>query len=408
MLAADMTASRSRIPALLALPALAGLLLPPALPSAVAAPSGSRQPVRQAAHAAPRAPAHLPPYGLREDVQNYMRSLNEADPSLDLAWLERSVGQARHVPQVTRLIMPPPVGTPKNWQAYRERFIEPRRIEAGVAFWAEHAAALAAAEQRWGVPAALVVGIIGVETFYGRITGGFRVLDALTTLAFDFPSGRSDRSGFFRDELTALLQLARRQNLDLQALRGSYAGAIGWGQFMPSSWARYGVDFDGDGEVALDRSAVDSIGSVAHFLAAHGWQAGLVTHLPVKPPADGAALATLLGPDIRPTFSASQMQALGAVLERAPAGEARLALVQLQNGTAAPSYVAGTENFWVVTRYNWSAYYAMAVIELGRAIAAQRLLEAPAQAPTPAPSPLPAAATAPAAPAPADSASPAR
>jgi membrane-bound lytic murein transglycosylase B len=404
MLAADMKASRLRIPALLALPALSGLLLPSALPSAAAAPSGSRQPARQAAHAAPRAPTNLPPYGLREDVQSYMRSLNEADPSLDLAWLERTVGQARHVPQVTRLIMPPPVGTPKNWQAYRERFIEPRRIEAGAAFWAEHAAALAAAEQRWGVPAELVVGIIGVETFYGRITGGFRVLDALATLAFDFPSGRSDRSGFFRDELTALLHLAHRQNLDLQALRGSYAGAIGWGQFMPSSWTRYGVDFDGDGEVALQRSAVDSIGSVAHFLAAHGWQAGLVTHLSVKPPADGTALATLLAPDIRPTFSASQMQALGAVLERAPAGDGRLALVQLHNGTAAPSYVAGTENFWVVTRYNWSAYYAMAVIELGRAIAAQRLLEAPSPAPTPSTVPT----TATAAPAPAGSTSAAR
>ena len=295
-----------------------------------------------------------------------------------------------------------------DWQPRQELGEVRWRGGAGRATTAGLAVGLAAAEQRWGVPAELVVGIIGVETFYGRITGGFRVLDALATLAFDFPSGRSDRSGFFRDELTALLQLARRQNLDLQALRGSYAGAIGWGQFMPSSWARYGVDFDGDGEVALDRSAVDSIGSVAHFLAAHGWQAGLVTHLPVKPPADGTALATLLGPDIRPTFSASQMQALGAVLEHAPAGEARLALVQLQNGTAAPSYVAGTENFWVVTRYNWSAYYAMAVIELGRAIAAQRLLEAPAPSPSPAPTPLTVPTTASSTPAPAGSASPAR
>jgi membrane-bound lytic murein transglycosylase B len=310
-------------------------------------------------------------------VQAYLRGLAESDPTLDRDWLDATVGQARYQPQVARLIMPPPVGVPKNWQAYRDRFIEPRRIDAGLAFWDAHAPALAEAQARWGVPPELVVGIIGVETFYGRLTGGFRAVDALATLAFDFPSGRSDRSSFFRDELTALLQLARRQGLDLQTLRGSYAGAIGWGQFMPSSWLRYGLDFDGDGEAALDRSPVDAIGSVAHFLAAHGWERGLPTHLSVEPPTDPAAKAQLLAPDIRPTFSAAQMQALGAKLGAVPPGADRLALVELQNGTEAPTYVAGTQNFWVVTRYNWSAYYAMAVIELGQAVAQRRLAGSP-------------------------------
>ncbi|HMY99346.1 MAG TPA: lytic murein transglycosylase B [Burkholderiaceae bacterium] len=318
-----------------------------------------------------------PPYGLREDVQAYIRQLAESDTTLDRAWLEATVGQARFQPQVARLIMPPPVGVPKNWQAYRDRFIEPRRIDAGLAFWDAHAQALAAAQARWGVPPELVVGIIGVETFYGRHTGGFRAIDALATLAFDFPSGRSDRSGFFRDELTALLQLARRQGLDLQTLRGSYAGALGWGQFMPSSWTRYGLDFDGDGEAALDRSPVDAIGSVAHFLAAHGWERDLPTHLAVEPPDDPAARAQLLAPDIRPSFTAMQMQALGAKLGAVPPAAERLALVELQNGGEAPTYIAGTQNFWVVTRYNWSAYYAMAVIELGRAIAQRRPTASP-------------------------------
>lgn len=322
-------------------------------------------------------PPPAPPYGLREDVQAYIRQLAESDSTLDRGWLEATVGQARFQPQVARLIMPPPVGVPKNWQAYRDRFVEPRRIDAGLAFWDAHAQALAAAQARWGVPPELVVGIIGVETFYGRLTGGFRAIDALATLAFDFPSGRSDRSGFFRDELTALLQLARRQGLDLQALRGSYAGALGWGQFMPSSWARYGLDFDGDGDVALDRSPVDAIGSVAHFLAAHGWERDLPTHLAVEPPADPAARAQLLAPDIRPSFTAAQMQALGAKLGAMPPAAEQLALVELQNGDETPSYIAATQNFWVVTRYNWSAYYAMAVIELGQAVAQRRLRSAP-------------------------------
>lgn len=339
----------------------------------------------RAAPSASRRPPDTPPYGLREDVQAYMRTLSALDPRLDAEWLEATLGQARYLPQVTRLIMPAATPAAKNWQAYRDRFIEPRRIAAGAAFWAEHEQALAAAEQRWGVPAELIVGIVGVETFYGRILGGFRVLDALATLAFDFPSGRSDRSAFFRDELTALLQLARRQGIDPGELRGSYAGAIGWGQFMPSSWTRFGVDFDGDGAVALHRSPLDAIGSVANFLSAHGWQAGLATHLAVEPPDDPAALATLLAPDIRPSFTLAQLQALGARLPQVPAGDlGLLALVQLHNGRdGAPSYVVGTGNFWAVTRYNWSSYYALAVIELGRAVRAQRLLDtaAPGAAP---------------------------
>lgn len=320
-----------------------------------------------------RRPPDSPRYGLRDDVQAYIRELVEVDPTLDPVWLQRTLGQARFVPQVTRLIMPAPVGVSKNWQAYRDRFIEASRIEAGLSFWAAHEAALKAAEQRWGVPAELIVGIIGVETFYGRITGNFTTLDALATLAFDFPTGRSDRSGFFRDELTSLLQLARREGLDLRELRGSYAGAIGWGQFMPSSWTRFGVDFDGDGHADLYRNPVDTIGSVAHFLAAHGWQSGLPTHLPVEIPHDPAALARLLEPDIVPTFTAAQLTAQGArLIAAAPGPFERLALIELHNGGAPPSYVAGTRNFWVVTRYNWSAYYAMAVIELGQAVARRR------------------------------------
>lgn len=288
-------------------------------------------------------------------------------------WARQALSKARFLPRVTQLIMPPPAGTAKNWAAYRDRFIEPRRLKAGAEFWQTHEKTLRRAEATYGVPAALVVGIIGVETFYGRHLGGFRVIDALATLSFDFPSGRSDRSAFFRDELEALLVWARREGRSPLEVKGSYAGAIGWPQFMPSSILRHAVDFDGDGHINLERNLSDVIGSVANFIKAHGWQAGVPTHYGVQPPADAEARSELLKPDIVPSFSAQEMSLRGATLEeKALVHEGPLALVELQNGPAEPSYVAGTRNFYVVTRYNWSSYYALAVIELGQAVQAHR------------------------------------
>ena len=288
---------------------------------------------------------------------------------LPLPWVQSQLAQARRIEAVRRLVMPPSAGTAKNWAAYRARFIEPQRVGAGVAFWREYEPWLNQAQERWGAPAAIVVGIIGVETFYGRLTGKFRVIDALATLAFDFPAGRKDRSDFFRNELEELLVLCAREGLDPQTLLGSYAGALGLPQFMPSSINRYAVDMDGDGHIDLRRSAADVIGSVAHYLAHFGWQRDLPTHYEVAVPVDSTERATLLVPDIVPTFSATEFAQRGAVLSAAgQAHEGPLALVELQNGDAAPSYIAGTQNFYVVTRYNWSSYYALAVIELAAAV----------------------------------------
>ena len=311
-------------------------------------------------------------YGRREDALALADRLAEQQ-ELDPAWARAQLAQARYLPVVARLIMPPPAGTAKNWAAYRARFIEPERLRAGVAFWAANEAWLAAAEQRWGVPASLVVGIIGVETFYGRHTGNFRVLDALATLSLDFPKGRKDRSEFFADELGQFLKLAHTEQLPTTSVKGSFAGAIGLGQFMPGSINRYAVDFDGNGHIDMASSSADVIGSIARYLAEHGWQRGMATHYAVKPPVDTSDRATLLAPDILPSFSAAQMAERGAELDAAGAAhEGPLALVELQNGDAAPSYIAGTQNFYAVTRYNWSSYYALAVIELGQAVAAQR------------------------------------
>ena len=316
-------------------------------------------------------------YGGREDVMAFAVEVAERQ-HLDFEWVRQALQRARFIPSVGKLIMPPPAGTAKNWAAYRARFIEPTRVRAGQAFWQAHAKWLEQAEERYGVPAEIVVGIIGVETLYGRHAGNFRVIDALATLSFDFPSGRSDRSGFFRNELEHYLALAQREGVDPLSIRGSFAGAMGLPQFMPSSVVKYAVDFDGDGRIDLHRNPADAIGSVARYLAEFGWQRGLPTHFEVAAPVEADNRAKLLVPDILPSFTAQEMAEHGAQLS--PAGgqaQGKLALVELQNGEAAPSYVAGTANFYAVTRYNWSSYYAMAVIDLGAAVRAARLASQP-------------------------------
>lgn len=335
---------------------------------AVAASAGSEA---EAARRAPPRSDNAPEavtYGQREDVMQFADEVAERN-HLDKAWVEAQLSQARFQPAVVRLIMPPPAGTAKNWIAYRDRFVEPKRIEAGVQFWNANADALAKAEAMYGVPASVIVGIVGVETFYGRITGNFRVIDALSTLAFDFPTGRKDRTPFFRGELEQLLVWCRREQRDCTDVKGSYAGAIGLPQFMPSSINQHAVDFDGDGRIDLLGSGADVVGSVAHFLAESGWEPGSPTHFDVAPPVDTRERARLLEPDIVPSFTAADFAAHGAVLS--PDGQryaGLLALIELQNGDAAPSYFAGTQNFYAITRYNWSSYYAMGVIELGQAV----------------------------------------
>lgn len=324
------------------------------------------------ARPAPTEAPDIVTYGTRADVMAFADEV-AARHQLDAAWVRQTLSQSRYLPAVARLIMPPPAGTAKNWAAYRDRFVEPRRIRAGVEFWRANERWLRQAEEMYGVPADIVVGIIGVETLYGQHMGSFRVLDALSTLAFDFPTGRKDRSPFFREELAQFFVLCRSEGLDPAQVRGSYAGAMGLPQFMPSSWNRYAVDFDGDGHANLHTSAADAIGSVAHYLAEFGWQRGQPTHFEVAVPTDTTQRATLLAPDILPSFTPEEFAALGAALpEPARNHPGKLALVELQNGAAAPSYVAGTANFYAITRYNWSSYYAMAVIELGRAVAIVR------------------------------------
>ena len=328
---------------------------------------------KKASGAAKKGPTQAgPAYSTRAEVMQIADEIAQRR-NLDPAWVRKAIGESHYMPSIARAITPPPVGTPKNWALYRSRFIEPIRVRAGVKFWQSNRQTLERAQEETGVPAEIIVGIIGVETIYGQQTGGFRVMDALTTLAFDFPAihpRAAERTAFFRSELEEFLSLTARTKTNPLALKGSYAGAMGLPQFMPSSWVKYAIDFDGDARVDLFNSHADVIGSVANYFKAFRWQKDMPTHYPVALEAT-ADMPTLMAPDILPTFAPSAFVEKGASLGGAALlHPGPLALIELQNGESAPQYVAGTENFYVITRYNWSSYYAMAVIELGQEVAA--------------------------------------
>ncbi len=333
---------------------------------------GIKDPLKQLEQAV-SSPAGTP-YANRPEVMQFADDM-AARRDLDPAWVRSAIGRARYSPTVARLMQPAPKPFVKNWRVYRSRFIDPVRIAAGVKFWQANQAVLARAEKEYGVPIDIIVGIIGVETIYGRDTGNFRVMDAITTLAFDFPSNHPrarERSEFFKGEVEQFLTLQSRRAEDPFKPLGSFAGAMGMPQFMPSSMAKYAVDFDGDGQIDLWNSQADVIGSVANYFKAFNWQSGMPTHYPVAFDKTRLDMDALMAPDILPTFSTASFAEKGAVLEGAGlVHTGPLALIELLNGPDAPQYVAGTENFYAITRYNWSSYYAMAVIELGREVAAR-------------------------------------
>lgn len=346
---------------------LAALLSASALAPANANPRQSRNRRAEPAKEAEQ------PYLLRDDAMRFAQDLAERR-GLDLTWVRSAIGQALYIPRIPRLMMPPPRGTAKNWAVYRSRFIDPVRIRAGVRFWNANRHALDRAHEQFGVPPEIIVGIIGVETIYGQNMGSFRVIDALATLTFDFPQQHpraQARQAFFQEELEQFLSLCERTGMDPLVPLGSYAGAMGMPQFMPSSWVRYATDFDRDGRIDLWNSPTDAIGSVASYFQGYGWRTGMATHYPVRLE-QGADMDTLLAPDILPSFSVESFTAKGASLSSVGLEHAGpLALIELENGSNPPTYVAGTENFYVITRYNWSSYYAMAVIELGREVLAE-------------------------------------
>ena len=358
----------------LALVAAPGYAAPPKQPLVAPLMAPPVAPVKTLPIVPVKAPAAepLPPRGQyqnRPEVQAFIAEMTQKHGFVE-GELKLLFSRARYYPDIITLITPPTNPRVRSWQAYRSRFIEPVRIDGGVALWKRHAEALARAEKEYGVPAEIIVAIMGVETVYGRNTGGYRVIDALTTLSFDYPR----RADFFRDELENYLLFARDEGIDIFALRGSYAGAIGIPQFMPSSWRKWAVDFDGDGKIDLRGSFVDAIGSVANYLKAHGWVAGAPIAFPAQ--VEGNAWRDLLVRDIEPSAKLVDLPKLGVasapLLRQGLPDDTLCALIDLVTPDAPTEYWVGLQNFYVITRYNRSSFYAMSVMELASAVKQSR------------------------------------
>lgn len=252
----------------------------------------------------------------------------------------------------------------RQWKEYRPIFLTPERIGQGVEFWRKNAAALARAEREYGVPAQVIVAIIGVETFFGRNTGKWRVIDALTTLGFDYPP----RAPFFRNELKEFSLLAREQQIDPLSVVGSYAGAMGLPQFMPSSYRAYAVDFDGDAYTNIWSNPTDAIGSVASYFHRHGWVQG--DPVVVRAQLNGARALEGLTVGLEPTASVADLRALGWVPVSPVNNNYAVTTFRLE-GEAGEEFWMGLPNFYVITRYNRSVMYALAVYQLSEAMRAQ-------------------------------------
>ncbi|MBR9882778.1 MAG: lytic murein transglycosylase B [Oceanospirillales bacterium] len=248
-----------------------------------------------------------------------------------------------------------------TWGEYRKIFVEPKRISQGLAFWKEHADTLARAEAQYGVPAEIIVSIIGVETRYGRIMGNYRVLDALATLGFDYPK----RGEFFRGQLEQYLLMTREEGIEPGTLKGSYAGAMGYGQFIPSSFRHFAVDFDGDGKRNIWSNPVDAIGSVAHYFSEHGWQPGEPVRSNVV--MDKPAQDEWINAGLEPETTLAQWAERGIHTQRGLDQDQAATLMRLEMEDG-DHYWFGLHNFYVITRYNHSRLYASAVYELSQAI----------------------------------------
>jgi len=297
-------------------------------------------------------------YANHPDAQPLINDL--VAEGMDRRYLEELLGNAQRQDSILK-VMSRPAEKRLTWGEYRNIFIEQQRIDQGVQFWRENEAALARAEREYGVPPEIIGAIIGVETRYGRITGNYRVLDALATLGFDYPQ----RGEFFRGQLKEYVHLVQEEQLDPLALKGSYAGAMGYGQFIPSSYRAYAVDFDGDHRRDIWSNTSDAIGSVANYFAEHGWKEGepVISNVVINKPADPA----WFNADLKPEVSLAQWAERG-ISTRKDLDPSQLATLMELDGADGEIYRFGLHNFYVITRYNHSRLYAMAVYELSQLI----------------------------------------
>jgi membrane-bound lytic murein transglycosylase B len=297
-------------------------------------------------------------YAARPEVQAFVRELAQRHGFQEKA-LQRVFSRVQRVEPVLEAISRPAERV-RSWEEYRAVLVTERRIAEGVEFWRRYSRTLERAQRKYGVAPEYVVAIIGVETFYGRNTGNWRVVDALTTLAFDYPP----RAGFFRSELENYLLLARDAGVDVFSMRGSYAGAMGIPQFMPSSARSYAVDFDGNGKIDLQKSRSDAIGSVANFLKLHGWQRDADVLLEAR--VAGDAWRAYADGRLEPKHSLVALREAGIEFDSPQPAGAAAALIELASAERPSDYRIGLRNFYVITRYNRSALYAAAVADLAR------------------------------------------
>ncbi len=285
----------------------------------------------------------------------------------DQGYLEHLFNEVKYKENIIRLMTSPAEAKP--WKDYRPILVTQLRTEQGIGFFQEHRQALERAEAEFGVPPEIIVAIIGVETRYGRVTGSYRVIDALATLAFDYPK----RATFFRKELVEFLLLARSEKVDPRTLMGSYAGAMGYGQFMPSSFRAYAIDFDGDGSKDIWHNATDAIGSVANYFHRHGWKKGQeVTAKATPQGSDFDSLLVKKRRDLKPTHTLAQLIERGFKTDIELPSDQPATAMRLR-GEEGNEYWVGLHNFYVITRYNHSALYAMAVYQLSQQILKQQI-----------------------------------
>ncbi len=292
------------------------------------------------------------------------------------SFIQNMLSQANVNARVIDLMSPKKTTAVKrHWQTYRNRFVEPIRTRKGTAFWNIHRADLAAAERQYGVPAAIIAGIIGVETVYGEQMGSFSVLDALYTLGFSHPDpSRPEKSQMFRNQLAALIELTHKGKFDGYTATGSFAGASGLGQFMPISILHYAVDTDGDGKIDLRNSTKDAIYSVANFLVKHGWQSNMPIFAPVRLP---SSPANLVDGGLEAKMSWAQLQAKGASSSTTGAkwqDGVRLGVIDLRDDVRDNhEYRTATQNFFAITKYNRSYFYAASVADLASVLANEQI-----------------------------------
>nr|WP_074766519.1 lytic murein transglycosylase B [Paraburkholderia fungorum] len=297
----------------------------------------------------------------------------------DPAALHALFAGASYSATAVKLVTPSPSPTVKNWRVYQSRFLDPVRINAGVRFWRANQATLQRAYEEFGVPPEVIVGILGVETIYGRFMGNFRVLDALTTLSFDYPAtaNRGDRQATFRKNLEDYLVWTRDSQIDPTTVLGSYTGAIGIPQFLPSSIVKYAVSYDGNKQIDLRTNQADAIGSVANYLRQNGWESGrpVVWKIGSDAGSLGVAQAAADGQP-EPRWPLSQLLRAGLLLNQPDVDVAAEAgtpvtVVDLPSPGRGTEFVLGLKNFYVLTRYNRSFFYALAVYQLGQRIKQQ-------------------------------------